>query len=68
MKLMTELERNQLISGDGFEEGETLYVKHKAMPNLPARAVTFEVKNGKNGVRVLNEWFEWDFFFEVNYL
>lgn len=51
-----------------LKDGITLRVKHVVTPLLKSRTVTYSIRDGKPGILVKNEWFNWDFFFEVNVL
>lgn len=45
-----------------YPESTSLTVRNKFWENAPQRNVT--VENG--GIRCKDEWFEWDYFFQVN--
>lgn len=49
---------------ENLKNGDLIGVKHKCIPNLPSRRVTYE--NG--GIRIGEHWFRWNYFFEVNYI
>lgn len=47
-----------------YIEGQIIKVRSKFWDTAPVREVRYE--NG--GIRVKDEWFSWDYFFQVNQL
>ena len=47
-----------------FKNGDQIEVRHVCTPDIPSRFGTYE--NG--GIHVNEHWFQWDYFFKVNFI